>query len=237
MRIDIPVYMKTGPKLHRDGDTACLKNITGDVTWKYSGKECGPIKITGCARSGTVYIVHVLRKLGYTIGHEEMGTDGSVGYHLAALHPENCFHQVRHPLKQISSMMAHQSWGFMNDVVDICGHGLLGCMQYWLKWNELCEEFCIWRYQIESLPNVWDEFLERIGHTPCPLPDVPTNTNSHKKYREFTEFDWNNLFECDRQLAQLIYNKANEYGYNVPEMDKAEYQNLGELETTQVASM
>ena len=228
--------MKTGPKLNIDGDTACLKDATGNVTWKYSGNECGPIKVTGCARSGTVYTASVLRELGYSIGHEEMMSDGSVGYHLAALHPENCFHQVRHPLRQISSMVAHQSWGFMNDVVDLCGHDLFGCMQYWLKWNKLCEEFCVWRYQIEQFPEVWDEFLDKIGHERCVLPGIPTDINTHKKYQEFKKYTWADLFIRDDKLAQEIVDKAVEYGYESPAKDKDFYQNLGELETAQVAS-
>ncbi len=31
---------------------------------------------------------------------------------------ENCFHQVRHPVRQIASMMAHKSWGFMEDIIE-----------------------------------------------------------------------------------------------------------------------
>ena len=236
MRIDIPVYMKTGPKLNLDGDTATLKDKTGNVTWKYSGKECGSIKITGCARSGTVYITSVLKELGYSIGHEQMGTDGSVGYHLAPLRPDNCFHQVRHPLRQISSMVAHQSWGFMNDVIDLEGHGLFGCMQYWLKWNKLCEEFCVWQYRIEDLPDVWDEFLGRIGHTPCPIPGIQKDINTHKKYQEFKQYTWADLFNENRELAQAIRDKAEDYGYS-PARGKEDSCNLGELETAQVASV
>jgi hypothetical protein len=158
----------------------------------------------------------LLKELGYNVGHEEPGDDGSVGYHLAVIKPENCFHQVRHPLKQISSMLAHQSWGFMLDVVDLPNKHLLGCMEYWLKWNKLCEEFCVWRYRIEQLPDIWDEFCDRIGHERCDIPDVPTNTNTRKRYMErnnYTELTWDDLFKEDRQLAQDIFDKAEKYGY------------------------
>jgi hypothetical protein len=234
LRIDVPVYIKTGPKLYYEDGDACLKNRDGVVTWRYSGKEHTGIGIAACARSGTVYMTKVLKELGYEIGHEQYGEDGSVGYHLVAIRPDNCFHQVRHPLGQISSMVAHQSWGFMNDVIDIEGHGLLGCMQYWLKWNELCEEFCVWRYRIEDLPDVWDEFLERIGHNSCPLPEVPTNTNTHEKYQDFKKHTWADLFNENGQLAHQIKEKSLVYGY-APEKDKASPPNLRELETAEVA--
>ncbi len=219
MRINVPVYIKTGPKLTVDGSDICIKNRQGETTWSYSGKEHKGIGIAACARSGTIYMAEVLKKLGYNIGHEQMGDDGSVGYHLAVIKPDNCFHQTRHPLKQISSMLVHQSWGFMNDVIDIRGHGLLGCMEYWLKWNQLCEDFCVWQYRIEELPDIWDEFLDRIGHVKCDLPDVPINTNSSTKgrYKERTDYNnlaWSDLFNENREVAYAIVNKTKEYGYS-----------------------
>jgi len=221
----IPVYIKTGPKVtYRDGH-AEIRNPDGKVTWEYHGENFNGIGIAACARSGTVYMTEVLRRLGYDIGHEAMGRDGSVGYHLAVVKPSGCFHQVRNPLKQIASMHQHRSWGFMQHVIDIEGEGLLGCMQYWLGWNELIEEFAVWRYQIEQLKEVWPEFLERIGHKKCEIPNIPTNTNSNREAlaltdREQIEFTWQDLFNCDSKLAMKIYNKAIEYGYSVPAMDK-----------------
>ena len=242
MRIDMPVFIKTGPKLYRVGDSVCLKDKTGNITWCYHGKRHKGIAIVACARSATMYTVHVLRALGYQIGHEEMGEDGSIGYHLVAIKPKNCFHQVREPIKQISSMVAHNSWGFMLDVVDINDTNLLGCMQYWLKWNELCEEFCVWRYQIERFPDVWPEFLDRIGHEQCELPNIKTDINSSKqeKYRKkkkYKLFTWADLFNEDRELAQQIKEKAEYYGYS-PIMDKElTDSNPGQLERAMVASV
>ena len=108
-------------------------------------------------------------------------------------------------------------------------------MTYWYEWNKLCEEFCVWRYQIEQLPDVWNEFLTRIGHNKCDIPNVPTNSNSYSTDKK--EVTWDDLFCKDRQLTQDIIEMANRYGYDTPEMYKVEYQNLGELETAQVVSV
>ena len=234
MRIDIPVYGQMGGKLKYDSNRVIVVNEQDCITWSYKGKNHHGIGIAACARSATVYMTYLLRKLGYDVGHEVWGPDGSVGYHLVVVRPDNCLHQVRHPLKQITSMLTHRSWGFCNQVIDLSNRDLLGCMEYWFKWNQICEEFCVWRYQIEQLPDVWDEFLDKIGHSHCPLPDVPTNTNSHTADKQVT---WNDLFNEEEALAKDIIGMANRYGYDTPEMDKVKYQNLRELETAEVASV
>ena len=233
MRIDIPTYGQMGGKLKVDGARVSVVNEQDSITWSYRGRDHNGIGIVACARSATMYMTYLLRELGYDIGHEVWGPDGSVGYHLVAVRPDGCFHQVRHPLKQISSMLVHRKWGFCNQVIDLPDRELKGCMQYWFAWNKLCEEFCVWRYRIESLPDIWDEFLDRIGHEPCTIPDTPIDTNAHKTDKAL--LTWNDLLECDRQLGHAIIDLAKKYGYDAPEMDKAEYQNLGELETAQVA--
>ncbi len=220
MQIIAPVIMRFGPRVQlsngdirivgRHGKTkemCCSKEVTGKG-----------IFIAGTARSATVYITKVLNELGYSIGHEKNESDGSVGYHLAVLKPEHCLHQVRHPLKQIASMLTHQAWGFMNHIIDVYDYNLRGCMQYWLLWNELIEEFAVWRYRIEDLPDVWEEFLEKIGHEYEPIPDVSITTNSSRERgiiekRNYKELEWNDLFDCNEKLAQQVYDKSTEYGY------------------------
>jgi hypothetical protein len=222
----IPVYTRCGADVCITKDGAYAKDKQGSIKWVYKGAQVTGkgIYVCAAARSATVYISKVLRELGYDIGHEIVGTDGSVGYHLAVIKPDNCFHQVRHPLKQISSMMVHKAWGFIERVIDVNIFTLKGCMEYWLKWNLLCEDFCVWRYQIEQFPDVWEDFLKRIDHKYEPLPDVPKDTNSsrkgnHLEKTNYKKFTWDDLFECDRQLAQAIYDKHIEYGY-VPERIK-----------------
>jgi hypothetical protein len=221
MHIKVPVYSRFGPNVvYKDGE-ACCKDKDGEVTWAYSGKDVTGKGIFVCAspRSATSYMTLILRELGYDIGHEKADKDGSVGYHLAVIQPENCFHQVRHPLNQISSMQSLHSWGFMDTVVNVANHKLLGMMQCWLQWNEICESFCVWRYRIEDLPDAWPELLWRIGHYNrlALIPPVPTNTNSWKH----TMLNWDDLYECNSELSQEIYDKHLEYGYS-PARDREE---------------
>lgn len=205
----IPVRCGFGPKVKIVKDGAYIKDGTGKIAWAYSQKQVTGkgIYVCGCARSGTLYITEVLRKLGYQIGHEIPDVDGSCGYHLVVIRPKNCFHQVRHPLKQIASMLTQQHWGFADRHIEIHNHRILGCMQYWLGWNKLCEEFCTWRYRLEDLP--WVEFLERIGHKHELMPNVPTTTNS----RQHEDVAWADLFNVSRELAQEVKDKSIEYGY------------------------
>ena len=229
MRIEIPVITRCGPPLTIDKSGCSVINNKGKTTWQYKGDEVTGkgIHVAACARSGTKYMTRVLNRLGYKIGHEVSAVDGSVGYHLAVVKPDNCFHQVRHPLKQIASMLDHQSWGFMNQVIECHGRGLLGCMQYWLKWNELLEEFCVWRYQLEELSLVWSEFLERIDHSFESLPDIPESQMNTREdsmpcmAKEFTELTWGRLHECNGELSHKIYEKHLEYGYS-PARDREE---------------
>jgi hypothetical protein len=210
LRIEIPTYGRFDGTVHKNKDSVYLKDKLGIIKWSYSGKDTGSIKVAACPRSGTVYMTEVLRKFGYNVGHEESGEDGSVGYHLAVVRPDNCLHQVRHPLKQIASMLAHRNWGFSGKIVKVDNYRLLGCMQLWIRMNILIEEFAVGRYQVEELPNVWDWFCEKIGHEKCDIPDVPTDTNKDKRTEKLT---WANLYECDGELAHDIYMKSLEYGY------------------------
>ena len=221
MHIKVPVYSKFGPKVDvntEDGSAHC-RGKDGRITWAYKGDIVTGkgIYIAGAVRSATKYIQKVLIELGYDIGHEKAGKDGSVGYHLAVIQPENCLHQVRHPLKQISSIQALLNWGFIDSIIDIQAKTLYGMMKVWYEWNKICESFCVWRYRIEELPDVWDEFLDRIGHPYTPLPEVSTRTNSLRH----TDLTWDDLYKCNEELAQKIYEKHIEYGYS-PERDREE---------------
>ena len=86
------------------------------------------LAITGCPKSGTLFMAHVLNTSGYNVTHEHgVGTHGIVSFHLAptqvrsdhvddlqlagfVLPNEYSFgrvlHQVRHPLKTIASLEA-----------------------------------------------------------------------------------------------------------------------------------
>jgi len=229
----IPVIGHYTGSVHITKDGVYIKNPEGVITWSYSGK-CVTGKglfVAACARSGTVYMAKVLGALGYNIGHEITGPDGSVGYHLALARPKNCFHQVRNPIDQISSSSTLTIWSIVEKLLGINPYTLSGRMRYWLEWNEMCEEFCVWRYRLEDLPNVWPEFLERIGHKKVAMPDISTTTNSNKEFSRYEEVIWADLFNEDAVLAQKIKDKAILYGYSPERISEP----IDESQTTPVA--
>ena len=69
------------------------------------------ILVAACPRSGTLYITKILGKMGFEVGHERLHKDGIVDYRLALgfdgprEHRRVFFHQVRHPLNTISSLV------------------------------------------------------------------------------------------------------------------------------------
>lgn len=233
MRIEIPVITRCGPSLKFTDYGAEIVNKSGMTTWVFNGQEVTGkgIFIAACTRSATMYITRLLEKLGYDIGHEHSRKDGSVGYHLALFKPENCLHQVRHPLLQIASQLDNQSWGFIDQIFELYGHGLLGCMQYWLFSNEMIEEFAVWRYQIEQLPDIWEEFLKHIDHPYEPMPKMKkVNTREMSlacTRKEFTTLTWDDLYSCNEKLAEKIYVKAINYGYRPVEGQTTAFQVLG----------
>ncbi len=215
-RIAIPVTSQFMGKLCVTDDGAYIKDSSGVITWSYSNRMVTGkgIFVAATVCSGTMYIAKILSAIGYDIGHESAAPDGSVGYQLVVVKPKNCFHQVRHPVEQISSSTTLVSWGFIPKVIDIDIDTLTGRMQCWLEWNKMCEEFCVWRYRIEDLPNIWSEFLERINHKQVTLPEVSTKENSRKHLSNYKKLTWADLFEENVTLAQEITDKAKEYGYD-----------------------
>ena len=104
---------------------------------------------------------------------------------------QHVFHQVRHPLGVIASIRSfeQETWAF------ICRHiecsldepvALRGA-RYWLQWNELAERAAQWRYRIEDIDSVLDEFCGRIGapYDPAVLFRVPRDVNTRVNGRFF----------------------------------------------------
>ena len=96
-------------------------NILADWKRKTSDKPAKELDmlVTGCARSGTLYITRVFQKCGLGVKHENWEpTYGMVSWPMAVNTKDNVwgppskdftfkhiFHQVRHPLKAIASQM------------------------------------------------------------------------------------------------------------------------------------
>lgn len=160
--------------------------------------------ITGCGRSGTKYVTHLLRRLGLDVPHERMGEDGIASWGMAVdadavawgvpardYDFDHVFHQVREPRQVIASVTTFKprSWAF------ICAHTpipagdplLLRAAKYWYYWNLEAEKIAGWRYRIDDFQAVFDEFCTRLHLAPDRqvLDQVDPDVNTRKRGRAF----------------------------------------------------
>lgn len=160
--------------------------------------------ITGCGRSGTKYVTHLLRRLGLDVPHERMGADGIASWAMAVdadavvwgVSPrdydfEHVFHQVRDPRQVIASATTFKprSWDF------ICAHTpvpaddpvVLRAAKYWYYWNLEAEKIAGWCYRIDALADVFEEFCARLHLTPDRdvLARVDPDVNTRRRGRAF----------------------------------------------------
>ncbi|MCD6422278.1 hypothetical protein J7L13_02955 [bacterium] len=192
--------------------------------------------ITGCPKSGTMYIATVLSKLGLNFKHEEFARDGCADWRLAPgylaepwdgdTHLYNfkdplILHQVREPLSNMSSCQKidENAWKYICRYIPLSMEDSLirRCMGVYYYWNKLADKISVWRYRIEDLDDIFDEFCERIGHPELSskkdvLKEVPKNINTAKPYRELT---WKDLEREDEELAEKVMKLAEEYGYEI----------------------
>ena len=143
-----------------------------------------PLAVVGCGHSGTFFIAEMFQHLGIDVRHELVGRDGVAGWNfthlLRAQFPEFglprktvVFHQVRHPLKVISSVqsMLDQTWIDMQDRAAYRGyswnplndeHPVRG-MRYYLAWNCFAESIAEYRYRVEAIEAALPIILKMIG--------------------------------------------------------------------------
>ncbi len=194
--------------------------------------------VVGCARSGTTYISQVLKASGLMIGHERMKQDGTSSCDLAVnpkvgrwkvrmadYHFAHIFHQVRDPLKVISSVYITEdrhSWHYiMQHIPEIHFRDshLVKCAKYWYYWNLKAEKMSEWTYRLEDLDHIsakWDEFEQRLGKkiSRAAIQAVPKDTNTRTQYRR--HFTWEDLEkELDPELYRNIRDLAQKYGYPI----------------------
>lgn len=162
------------------------------------------ILITGCGRSGTKYTAALLQRLGMEVLHEKMGMDGIANWCMAVdscdspwgggrhnLKFKTILHQVRHPLNVIPSLttFTDRSWRFIEQYIP-CPQTdpvILRAAKYWYYWNLEAERIASWRYRIEAMPEIFDEFCRRLGVEPRreALAQTSTLTNSRKTRPQF----------------------------------------------------
>jgi hypothetical protein len=192
--------------------------------------------ITGCARSGTTYISEVLKLSGLDIGHELVGKDGVSSWFMCieadhvpwkhrpsaiGFHFDHIFHQVRHPLKVISSVLGTEHRKaidyFSKNIPEIYAKDspIVKSAKYWYYWNLYAEQKAEWRYQVEHINECLEEMGQRLGISldKAILQNVPRDTNHRKATTNLT---WAHLKEeIPTNLFINIQEMALRYGYSI----------------------
>jgi hypothetical protein len=191
--------------------------------------------ITGCARSGTTYITEVLRHCGLNVLHEDNGEDGIVSWLMAArdfatpygpayynFRFKHIFHQVREPLKSMSSFTteAQQAWKFvMKHTPQIKAKDpmIVKCAKYWYYWNKRAEAKAEWTYRVEDMETALVEMGHRLGFylDPEAIKKVDTLINHRSRQVNYT---WDEVKgNLSPEMYQKLIDLARRYGYYAPD--------------------
>ena len=193
--------------------------------------------ITGSSRSGTTYIANVLTEAGLEIGHEHLKADGCsswlmnvktnhapYGYIRTDLvHYQHIFHQVRDPLKTISSIFStekEKAFIFFKEYIPEIDREkdsrLVQSAKYWYYWNLKAEAQAEWRYKIEELDDVWDEMNERLGLSLSRAPLKTTRKTINHRRTPLQKITWADLKgELSPDLFLAIQEMSVRYGYPI----------------------
>lgn len=193
------------------------------------------VLITGCGRSGTTYTSQILCQCTpLQVLHEKIGDQGTCSWYMAAdpFHVfdsgnfysqkiifKHIFHQVRHPLKVITSALtlSASSWNYIRrEIPEIKEKDSLTVMsaKYWYYWNLKAEEFAEWRYRIEDIDFEIDRMAQlleiSVDKTKMQMISKKTNTRNHPPY-----YTWSELKALiPEQLYLDILEMAHQYGYS-----------------------
>ena len=204
--------------------------------------------ITGTGRAGTTFIARVFNELGIRCGHEVVfdhrtvpngqwdvrtNLKGDASWCAVPYLSEfkgTIFHQMRDPLRVVSSWLAiglftapnlsvHKtSLQFLSKHFGRVPQGIEALTWWVVEWNERCERYAHMQWNIERLdPSVLSEATKLLGcrrsEAECraALAAVPTNENG---LEDVTQLTWDELPDGDskRRLAIL----ARRYGYDTP---------------------
>ena len=189
------------------------------------------ILITANPRSGTHHIARVINAMGHSCTFEKRNLNGftSSWKHIVSGEfekpcPETkieckfdkIIHQVRHPLKVIASSMSlwTMSMNYISSFMDLPDpivnrdNTLLNCMISWIEWNKIIEKKADWRYRIEDIYNIQEEWCEELE---IPFQIIPQLR--HSNTREHKELTWDDLYNTNKNWAKLVKDMAKRYGY------------------------
>lgn len=190
------------------------------------------ILITGHPRSGTMYIHRLLLKLGeyatfekkcndYTVSWKHILKGTFINHRGLGINIDNNFkkiiHQVRHPLKVIASAttLYDNSLVYLGNSCELpekLNHqrqAIRNCMYTYYYWNTLIESKADWRYKIEELSIIWNEWLKQLE-----LPvDLKLPDNKVINSRNHVTLSWDDLYNIDSKMADMVYNMGRRYDY------------------------
>jgi hypothetical protein len=182
--------------------------------------------ILACPRSATRYITHILQLISLQIEHEIIGEYGCVTPYLLydnpwypslqSYHFTNIFHQIRHPLHVIESLVLNMSpewwqWQEQYTFIHYTPYATLyNACEFYIRWNEIIQSYNpTLIYRIEDLQNVWKDICKIVHLSQdTPIPQVSLkygsnlNTQGDLQYKDLGIF-W----------GTKIKNIALTYGY------------------------
>ena len=201
-----------------------------DIYWGYMDSRLdfnineydkpGYVFIAGCPKSATHYIAEVFQRVDQDVRHEAFGERGIAAFHIIPHLSQRqhglILHQVRDPLKTISSMQTiENSWTYITYYTGITREGglLHANMRLWHRLNSEIEKHDHKRYRIEDIDLEWPKICDMCKISVIPIPDVPRNLYS--KLGKFRNLSWHELEFRDAELTKYIKDMAVRYGYEV----------------------
>lgn len=187
--------------------------------------------ITGCGRSGTTYICELLAKNGIHIGHEVEGEDGIASWPMTITDTKelccgspifqdfvfkNIFHQVRNPVKTISSCLtiSDSSWKYIKKHIPIGENDskLIMSAKYWYCWNIIADSMSSFTYRIEDIENILPIIILKASKGSLNMESINITSNKINA-RAHNEIKLIDIKYEDRFLYKNIMDLAKKYGY------------------------
>lgn len=197
--------------------------------------------IASTGRSGSRYVSQVLTKAGIPTGHEDWFTTPArkVERDKSIKGDSSCFsvpylsefegivfHQVRHPLKVLTSLMADEErikevepiYEYRMQFAEPTGDFMRDMMQCIVNMNEEIEKHTNLRYRIEHFDHIaLDWMMLGIGNI-CTYDDWRRNTKALESVSKTTNkhhnkeyLTWGDLPDCKE--TEMLKEQAKRYGY------------------------
>ncbi len=201
--------------------------------------------VVGCGHSATRYISRFFTQLGIPCGHEDIFSRTGVLKNEELVGDASwrampyleqfegiVFHQVRHPLPVISSLIwlgKNRGLDEWKAHIDIDCPVEIGAMRIYTRWNQMCEQGNpYFRYQIENItPELIFAFCLVVG-MPRSLEKIeflikkmPRKINYHNK----KIISWDCLPDCDEKVELMKISKRYKYNPEIfEEKEKRKYE-------------